>query len=97
MYKISTSKAIALLFANKNIKTQSKTDFLNTWDQNQTQESRTWIRNLEKAIKYLLLHLTNSKTTILHQNQTQTPFKHPSNIKNNFKSWLINENNIFIY
>jgi len=30
MYKISTSKTVALLLANKNIKSQSKIDFLNT-------------------------------------------------------------------
>ena len=30
MYKISTSKIVALLLANKNIKSQSKIDFLNT-------------------------------------------------------------------
>jgi len=34
MYKISTFKTAALLSTNKNIKTQSKIDFLNTWDPN---------------------------------------------------------------
>ena len=86
MYKISTSKTVALLLANKNIKSQSKIDFLNT-----LRPINSGTKNIHqqprKSIKKLLLHLTDSKTTILCQNQARKPpFKHPKNINNNFKT-----------